>query len=235
MTSIDTRWEQQFVLALRSRDVSGAAIGSALAEVQSHCAETGESPQEAFGPALAYAASLGFPARAILPRLPALSTSILGACAITGLWIFPDAAGALLRGDQLTVTKGWLLAIVAIVLVVAGAVVSASAAVRRPAIAWGFLAAYLAFSLVPMLLWRTPAFTTNPVLPTLLTGTLLIGGALGLYSRRDLELENRLVDPVTGEQEQLPRALSHSIRYAPLTFIIAGLSLAVLSWLAGGH
>lgn len=60
MMAIEKKWEQQFVLALRSREVSGTAVGAALAEVESHCADTGQTAQEAFGPPLAYAASLDF-------------------------------------------------------------------------------------------------------------------------------------------------------------------------------
>lgn len=35
-------WTEQLLLELRLRDVQGAAIGAALAEVESHCAESGE-------------------------------------------------------------------------------------------------------------------------------------------------------------------------------------------------
>ncbi|WP_146185017.1 hypothetical protein [Agromyces badenianii] len=51
-------WCGDFVLELRLRDVPGPVIGERLAEVEGHCAETGESPSEAFGNPTEYAARL---------------------------------------------------------------------------------------------------------------------------------------------------------------------------------
>jgi hypothetical protein len=48
-------WSDDLLLALRLRDVPGARIGEVLAEVQSHVAETGEDPRQAFGAADDYA------------------------------------------------------------------------------------------------------------------------------------------------------------------------------------
>ncbi|OMQ16027.1 hypothetical protein A7K94_0205335 [Modestobacter sp. VKM Ac-2676] len=48
-------WRDDLLLRLRMRDVPGARIGEVLAEVQSHVAETGEHPREAFGPPKEYA------------------------------------------------------------------------------------------------------------------------------------------------------------------------------------
>ncbi len=39
---VEQDWAADFVLALRLRDVPGAAIGAALAEVDAHCADAGE-------------------------------------------------------------------------------------------------------------------------------------------------------------------------------------------------
>lgn len=233
MMTIDNKWEQQFVMVLRSRDVSGAAIGAALAEVESHCAETGESAQEAFGAPQKYAASLDFPASATVPGMPSLSTIVLGASAITGLWLFPDAAGALLRGEDLSITKGWLLAAAGMltVLIVAGAVVKL--AVARPFIAWLTIAAFLLVIVTPMLLWTATAFTTSAWWPTLVAAALLVIGTTGLLVMRDRELDDRLVDPVTGEPEHLPRALGGFARYSALAFPVTAIVLALINWQAG--
>ncbi|KAA9110732.1 HAAS signaling domain-containing protein [Microbacterium rhizomatis] len=53
------KYTQQLMLALRLRDVPGEVIGDAIAQVESHIAETGEDPVAAFGPAREYAASFG--------------------------------------------------------------------------------------------------------------------------------------------------------------------------------
>lgn len=46
---IEPRWSEDFILELRLRGVAGDHIGAALAEADSHCAESGESAEEAFG------------------------------------------------------------------------------------------------------------------------------------------------------------------------------------------
>ena len=48
MTTFGT-WEQQFLAALRVRDIGDPAIGAALAEVEAHCARSGQTPYDAFG------------------------------------------------------------------------------------------------------------------------------------------------------------------------------------------
>lgn len=49
------QWCEDFVLELRLRDVPGPEIGECLAEVEGHCAETGETPEQAFGDPVGYA------------------------------------------------------------------------------------------------------------------------------------------------------------------------------------
>jgi hypothetical protein len=65
LNSTAEAWCDDLLLRLRMRDVPGARIGEVLAEVQSHVAETGEDPREAFGPPREYAdtiaAALGVP------------------------------------------------------------------------------------------------------------------------------------------------------------------------------
>ena len=53
------RWCDDFILELRLRDVPGARIGDHLAEVESHCIETGTDPKDAFGDAREYAQEVG--------------------------------------------------------------------------------------------------------------------------------------------------------------------------------
>lgn len=55
MTTDLKGYRDELLLALRLRDVPGPRIAEALAEVDSHVAETGEDPVEAFGPPRAYA------------------------------------------------------------------------------------------------------------------------------------------------------------------------------------
>lgn len=57
-TTLPKKWAIEFTMALRSRDVTGAAIGDALRQAEAFCADSGQSPDDAFGPADAYADSL---------------------------------------------------------------------------------------------------------------------------------------------------------------------------------
>jgi hypothetical protein len=51
-----TTYRRELILALRMRELPGDRIGEIVAEVESHVADTGEDPHEAFGPAREYAA-----------------------------------------------------------------------------------------------------------------------------------------------------------------------------------
>ena len=55
------RWQRDVALLLRLRGVDGARIGDVLAVVEAHCADSGQTPLEAFGEPAGYAASLHLP------------------------------------------------------------------------------------------------------------------------------------------------------------------------------
>ncbi len=57
-TTLPKKWALEFTMALRSRDITGTAIGDALRQAEAFCADSGQSPDDAFGPAGAYADSL---------------------------------------------------------------------------------------------------------------------------------------------------------------------------------
>ncbi|MFJ8541949.1 hypothetical protein ACIRFH_08025 [Streptomyces sp. NPDC093586] len=58
MTDAATRWNARVRLALAARSVDLATADMVLDEVAQHCAESGETPEEAFGPSEAYAAAV---------------------------------------------------------------------------------------------------------------------------------------------------------------------------------
>lgn len=55
---IDPTWTEAFILEARLREVPGKVIGDALGEVDDHCTSSGETAEEAFGPARHYAAAV---------------------------------------------------------------------------------------------------------------------------------------------------------------------------------
>jgi hypothetical protein len=51
------KWRDDLIHQLRLKDVPGDRIGDILLEVEEHTSESGETPEEAFGPAKSYAES----------------------------------------------------------------------------------------------------------------------------------------------------------------------------------
>ncbi|QUH04952.1 hypothetical protein HUO13_32955 [Saccharopolyspora erythraea] len=58
MMTLDKKYRDELMLALRLHDISGRRVGEVLAEVETHVAETGENPAEAFGSPREYAAQV---------------------------------------------------------------------------------------------------------------------------------------------------------------------------------
>jgi hypothetical protein len=58
---VDEEWTRSFVAEQRLLGVEGAYIGAALSEVESHCVESRQSAQTAFGTPVEYARSLQLP------------------------------------------------------------------------------------------------------------------------------------------------------------------------------
>ena len=176
---IDRDWRDRFVVEQRLADRTGAQIGDALATVDAHCAESGESAEEAFGDPTAYSRSLvgdaaGEPSR-LAPR-----TAAGIACGLLALLILPRAVEAWIEGEPLSVTGGDLGA--AVLVAVLGAVIVwwptpvLRLVVGRPAVAAAASFAVLILLIVPQALWR------EPVLETGWLGPLVVGLALLVLS-----------------------------------------------------
>lgn len=58
---VEPDWVEAMLLELRLQGVSGERIGAALAEVEAHVVDSGQSAAEAFGDPVEYARSLGLP------------------------------------------------------------------------------------------------------------------------------------------------------------------------------
>jgi hypothetical protein len=106
---VDEEWAQSFVVEQRLLGVEGAHIGAALSEVESHCSESGQSAQIAFGTPVEYARSLQLPVnlenspQAITRSLVPIMVQVVGMTLLN--WSFEAA----LRGSGLEITAGRLL------------------------------------------------------------------------------------------------------------------------------
>jgi hypothetical protein len=107
---IEPDWTEAFLLELRLRGVDGRRIGASLAEVEAHCAESGETAHEAFGDPVAYAADLAPEPAPILDWRAELVPSGVG---LAGMLLTLAALAALAAGTRVEVTTG-LVAVVAL-------------------------------------------------------------------------------------------------------------------------
>ncbi|WP_324653451.1 hypothetical protein [Georgenia sp. H159] len=111
-------WCDDFVLELRLRDVPGPVIGDRLAEVEAHCADTGESPAEAFGDPTDYAMQLDEQSEPDLVS-GVWKVVVNSAAQVLALLVGTTAAGAWARGEELSynaVQVGAIALLVAILL-----------------------------------------------------------------------------------------------------------------------
>jgi len=115
---VDEAWADSLLLELRLLGVAGDRIGEAVTEVESHCSESGQSAQEAFGDPVEYAQSLQLPeaadnsTQAILRSVTTILVQVLG------MWLLDWSFEAWIGGQQLELTVGLLVSSTACLLAV---------------------------------------------------------------------------------------------------------------------
>jgi hypothetical protein len=99
-------------LALRAHEVPGPRIGEVMAEVEAHVAESGERPDEAFGPAEEYAATIAATIGEAPPP-PETAAQRRKSAAVRWLSTYALAFGVMLLaatlGSPAELTPGWLV------------------------------------------------------------------------------------------------------------------------------
>lgn len=163
---VDPRWAEEFIMELRLSGVAGTEIGAALAEVESYCADSGEEAADAFGPAIDYARALDLEAsaaqspRRILAGLVPILVQLAGMMGV--VWSVP----ALARGEDLAVTAGMVINVVALALALGAMSLWAQPVLRliafRPWIAWVVLMVAFTVIVVPVVTLRAPVFAVAP-------------------------------------------------------------------------
>jgi hypothetical protein len=110
-TSTDT-YRRELVQALRTGNVPPERIGEIVAEVESHVADTGEDPREAFGPAREYAAGFAGPPST---RSRISFWAITALSAVCG-WLIAEGVFGVVRNEPVlglpegyALVAGWLL------------------------------------------------------------------------------------------------------------------------------
>lgn len=220
------RWTEDLVLALRLADVRGTAIGDAVRVVEDHCEQTGEHPQEAFGPPDDYARALAasLPPAALAPsgwRRPAAV-----AVAVTAGTLFLLAGVTGVAGGQPAVLRVSDLAVV-VGVVVAALVVQRlmSGLVRRVwpvavALALGIAVPVALATLVPGELFTMPAAVALGYGAAVLASTAV---ALTVGMKRHVD---PVVDPVSGEDTRPTPWTVRVALLAPVVLLAAGVLAA---------
>lgn len=218
---IDKRWRDDFTVAMRMQDASGEQIGDALATVDAHCAESGESAEEAFGDPTDYATTL-VPGTA--PGAGYGASFLVGVLmGLLGLLVVPRAVDDWATGTQFAVTIGDIVAL-AVVLSLSGGVM----ALPRRALPWLAKAKYSVFAvlgvalmavLVLAMLFLTDVMAELDWRIALAVGIgLLAGGAVSTW--RDLSTPDPVVDPRSPQPPRRRTQWRTALMFPILTVLI---------------
>ncbi|TRY20187.1 hypothetical protein FOJ82_04820 [Tessaracoccus rhinocerotis] len=196
--NIDQQWRDDFVLAMRMADVPGERIGDALATVDAHCAEAGETAAESFGDPEAYALSLA-PEPAGGLQMSFAAGIFAG---LLGLLTVPRAVTALSAGTDVSVTLGDVVAL-GVTLGLAATVL----ALPRKVLPWLARAKFslvwlvgvlLLAALVPSLLLLRQVIAEITPLAVLALGVVLLAGSVA-WTSRYVSRPDPVQDPRSGK------------------------------------
>lgn len=240
MTAQDRKWIEELIIALRLRDVRGDAIGDAVAAVESHCAESGETPHEAFGDPHDYAASLDFPAAQREPVTGKVWLAVL-APVVAGL-LGLAAAVAMVRavrlGQDVEITMGQLASLALLGVIVLAITRILSLLLRSWALGTLVFGGAIVVMTAVAVLWRQPAVSAPPLVMGLVAALLLAFSVVG--NRRQA---GRLADPVRDPRDGHDRydpngrgsAAGHAFAAASgWVYVLAAVALGALTWFTAG-
>jgi len=222
-------WRDAFVTELRLRDVPGAQVGEALAEVDAHCTDSGQTPAEAFGDPVSYAA-----ARAadlvVEPRRMPLRIAWMSFAGVAGALAVLVGTDAVAHRTQGELTLGELLTLALAPPLIAGIAALAfrpGAGRRGPVlVAIGAVVTMAAAGVSPMIWPQVVVTLPGPVL--LATGAVLLAAAWWrLTSGR--AFADRVVDPRSGQEPfPLPRWLLLLLRFGPPAVLVLAATVVAL-------
>jgi hypothetical protein len=222
-------WRDSLIVELRLRDVPGERIGEALAEVDAHCADSGQTPEEAFGDPVTYAASLisaYTPAPAKPRPVRAAGLALVG---LTGVFGVLNGVDAVADGGPGTLSAGELACAVAgaVLMPVIARVLFTPALFRRTG-AWIAVAVAVPLVIgVPTALWRDPVVTL-PAWVMLIGGLALLAPAWWPFASGRLP-DDRIIDPRTGAEPFATPVLARVvIRWSFPLMVLAAVLLEVL-------
>jgi hypothetical protein len=150
-------WREALLSELRTRDLTGDRVEDLLAKVDAHCADTGKSPQEAFGDPVVYA-HIFAPGLQPVKFVPA---AVQGICGIAGLITLAAGVLAVMNESAAFIRTGAVVSFGAgtVVLLVFLAV-TRHLAVSAGALLLGALALIVPYFLLPEVVFELPVWRT---------------------------------------------------------------------------
>ncbi|HET9658282.1 MAG TPA: hypothetical protein VFP72_23220, partial [Kineosporiaceae bacterium] len=178
-------WREALVLQLRLARVRGDRIGEVLAEVESHCAESGESPAEAFGDAEDYARKVvaNRPPEDLVPEIRPHRLVGLALDVMIGIPTLLSAVDGLAHHRPAEFSVGQVVSLGCALVLSLAALGLPWLLGQRKAMLGGLLWLALMLVTAPVALWREPAVRL-PALPVLVVGAVLVGTSLVTGVRR---------------------------------------------------
>jgi hypothetical protein len=190
-------WRDAFVLELRLRRVTGRRIGDLLAQVDAHCADSGEEVTEAFGDPVAYAqsvAELSGAADRLAPE-PPWRAGVIGGGTLVGTLTLLASIDGLVHGRNAALSLGDLIGAVTGTVAIVVLVRFFDSWLRaRLAIAFAAVGLALGSGVAPMVIWRSAVVEANAWASSGAAVVLLAAVGISLRGLRP----DHVVDPVTG-------------------------------------
>lgn len=223
-------WRDTFLMQARLHEVPGPRIGEALAEIETHCADSGQSPDTAFGDPVRYAEALAREAVPTGATARTMRTSVLPTFAtLGGIMCLLSGVDGVAHNAPGVVTAGQLVAVAAGVIAIALIATFVLRPGRRD-VGWRLGAAVavgFALMMYPQLLWKREVISV-PGWPLLATGLFLL--ALAWWPRASRHLvADRVIDPRTGaEPFGRPGLLLAVIRWSLPVLLLCAVLLTVV-------
>jgi hypothetical protein len=200
---VDQKWAASFILELRLLDIEGSRIGAALSEVESHCSDSGQSAQQAFGDPVDYARSLQLPTPAADSTRAGLRLVEPMVVQVLGMLMLNSSFADWLLGEQVEITTGYLMnqsvVLVGMVAIVRYADPLIRVLVCHPIRMWLAFMASTAIFVLPLIfldgvIWRVSAGWALAA-----GGAALAGGVV--WAIMQYRADGSLADPITSPFE----------------------------------
>jgi len=230
---VEPEWAEAMLLELRGRGIAGPRIGAALAEVDSHCAESGQTAEESFGDPAAYARRLELPAEDDVSPRALIRSAVPTLVQVLGMLLLLPSFAAWREDTAMEVTAGMLVSLGLLLLLLTAAVRGVDlvlrTVVRRPVVAWVAGLAPLVLFVAAQLLLPAVALRAPAAWAMVLAVVLLVAGTAWSAARQRPDQADAVVAPLatSGSRPGVP-VLARVLTVGLIPIATAG--FLALSW-----